>query len=96
MSLLQAMISAEGVKWCLIYMPSLTQSRVKEDISVDLVHVYLQVYIHVNATVPNEKLLKEYTIFLLFCEQLQWLLSFLLLLGAQVSPLNLLFGASCA
>lgn len=63
MSLLQAMISAEGVKWCLIYMPSLTQSRVKEDISVDLVHVYLQVYIHVNATVPNEKLFKEYTIF---------------------------------
>lgn len=62
MTLLQAMISLEGVKWCLIYMHSLTQSRVKEHISVNLVHVYLQVSIHMKTTVANEKLPKEYTL----------------------------------
>lgn len=62
MTLLQAMISAEGMKWCLIHLPSLTQSRVKEHISVNLVHVYLQVFIHMNITFPNEKPSKEYTL----------------------------------
>lgn len=96
-TLLQAMVSAEGVKWCLIYMPSLTQDRGKKRYFSEFGACLLaSVYSYEHLQFQMRNFLKDICLlFLLFWEQLQWLLSFLLLLGSQVSPLNFLCGAAC-